>query len=228
MDTLLRDGAVILGLMTVVIILFSVKIKLKISKWHIAGIMLFSMAMVAVFNLTGVSPLSGFHTDIRLDEISFIPIMGIVDMVRETSALAGEEDAPQMEVVAFLGVNIIGNIVLLAPLGFFLPLLWKKFRKAKKTILAGFLISLLIESSQLFLCRGTDVDDLILNTLGAALGYLCFVIFIKIFPKWNKQFVLDEEANSSLWRSMLYLCIFVPYIVTVLLGFYDRALLFAM
>ena len=44
--------------------------------------------------------------------------------------------------------------------------------KDKNVIFIGFLISLSIELTQLFLKRTTDIDDLILNTLGVIIGLL--------------------------------------------------------
>ena len=38
------------------------------------GIILLSLVMVIIFSLTGISPISGFNTDIRIDEISFYSI----------------------------------------------------------------------------------------------------------------------------------------------------------
>ena len=45
---------------------------------------------------------------------------------------------------------------------------WRRFSRA---VLAGAGFSLLIECSQLLTNRACDIDDLIANTLGAALGY---------------------------------------------------------
>ena len=61
-------------------------------------------------------------------------------------------------------INFLGNIIMFMPFGLFIPYLWGI--SGKKTILIGFSSSLFIEFCQLFLSRGTDVDDLILNTLG--------------------------------------------------------------
>lgn len=69
-------------------------------------------------------------------------------------------------------INFLGNIIMFLPIGFFIPLLWKL--EDKKVILIGFCSSLLIEITQLFLRRGTDIDDLILNTLGVYLGLLLY------------------------------------------------------
>ena len=69
-------------------------------------------------------------------------------------------------------INFLGNIILFIPFGVIIPLLWKT--STKKTIFIGFCSSFFIEFSQLFLTRGTDVDDLILNTSGVFLGILVF------------------------------------------------------
>lgn len=68
--------------------------------------------------------------------------------------------------------NFLGNILLFAPIGFFIPLLWKLSGKA--VILIGFLSSLLIEICQLFQSRYSDIDDILLNVLGTALGLLLY------------------------------------------------------
>ena len=72
-------------------------------------------------------------------------------------------------------INLGGNVLMFVPLGFFLPTLWKSLRKWWKTWLAVLVIMLVIELAQLFSLRGTfDVDDLILNLLGAAVGYVVY------------------------------------------------------
>ncbi len=43
-----------------------------------------------------------------------------------------------------------------------------------KTALTGFTLSLIIELSQLFNRRITDIDDLMMNTLGALIGWAIF------------------------------------------------------
>ena len=69
-------------------------------------------------------------------------------------------------------INIIGNSAMFIPTGIMVPLLYKNLNSFKKTLLTGFLISLSIEIIQLpFFGRCSDVDDLILNTLGCIAGY---------------------------------------------------------
>ena len=64
-----------------------------------------------------------------------------------------------------------GNIVWFVPLGFYL-VFFRKFR-VRRAVLYGFLLSLFIEVMQFVLGTGvSEVDDLLLNSLGSALGGL--------------------------------------------------------
>ena len=69
-------------------------------------------------------------------------------------------------------INFLGNIVMFMPFGFIIPLLWNV--SDGKVVLLGFTVSVTIEVSQFFLPRSTDVDDLLLNTLGAFLGLILY------------------------------------------------------
>ena len=69
-------------------------------------------------------------------------------------------------------INVIGNFSMFIPTGIMTPLIYKKQRNFRKTVQTGFLISLAVEIIQLpFAVRCSDVDDLILNTLGCVVGY---------------------------------------------------------
>lgn len=74
------------------------------------------------------------------------------------------------------------NVLLFVPLGFFLPLFWKKFSAFGYTLLFGFCTSLLIELLQIFTFRATDINDLMTNTVGTVLGYLLGRVVLKLFP----------------------------------------------
>ena len=67
--------------------------------------------------------------------------------------------------------NIIGNFAMFIPVGFVWPLVFRKLNTYVKAVGACFLYTLVIEILQIFLYeRTSDVDDLILNTAGAAIG----------------------------------------------------------
>lgn len=81
-------------------------------------------------------------------------------------------------------VQIGGNLLLLLPLGYFLPLLFRaarRFSKAAAMILAATLtievMQLLISLAILgFAYKAFDVDDILLNLIGGLIGYALFVL----------------------------------------------------
>ena len=80
----------------------------------------------------------------------------------------------QLGMTAFL-LNVVGNVVAFMPCGFFLPIVSRRSKKWYNTIGLGFSLSLCIETVQLVFKVGSfDVDDLLLNTVGGVLGYLCY------------------------------------------------------
>ena len=74
-------------------------------------------------------------------------------------------------------INLVGNVVMFVPLGFFQPYLIAGLRKWYKTMLTTTALILLVEVVQYVTLLGScDVDDLILNLLGAWLGYILWRI----------------------------------------------------
>ncbi len=74
------------------------------------------------------------------------------------------------------------NVLLFVPLGFFLPVLWKRFGKVWWTVLFGFSTSLVIELLQIFTYRATDVNDLMTNTFGTLVGWCIGRIVLRLIP----------------------------------------------
>jgi len=84
-----------------------------------------------------------------------------------------------------VGVNLVGNVLAFVPFGFILPIIGKRLRSMWKVTVLGFLLSLSVELLQLIFKVGCcDVDDLLLNTLGALLGYILFAI-CNAFRRWK-------------------------------------------
>lgn len=83
------------------------------------------------------------------------------------------------------------NVLLFVPLGFFLPVLWKTFRKLRWTILFGFCMSLLIELLQIFTFRATDINDLMTNTAGTLAGWCVGRLALRLIPR------LEPEADTQ-------------------------------
>lgn len=81
-------------------------------------------------------------------------------------------------------VNIIGNILMFVPVGIVWPFCFKRLNSYEKAVLAGAGFSLFIELTQLcFYDRGTDIDDLILNTAGAAIGAAIYFLIKRAVKK---------------------------------------------
>ena len=69
-------------------------------------------------------------------------------------------------------VNLAGNLVLFLPLGIFLPKLFPALDRLWKVLCVTALVITAVELTQVLTLLGRcDIDDVILNTLGAAAGY---------------------------------------------------------
>lgn len=89
---------------------------------------------------------------------------------------------------------VVGNLILLLPLPIFIGLLTKRELTFKKAFMIGFLTTLFIECMQLVINLATGwpnrlvcVDDLLLNTLGAMVGYFIFKKYHHFFEKIISQ-----------------------------------------
>jgi glycopeptide antibiotics resistance protein len=78
-------------------------------------------------------------------------------------------------------LNLIGNTAMFIPLGIVWPAVFPKLDRHGKVIVAGVGVSLCIELLQLpFFDRATDIDDLILNTVGFLMGYGIYLLVRKM------------------------------------------------
>ena len=81
-------------------------------------------------------------------------------------------------------LNVVGNFAMFIPLGIVWPGVYKELNSPGKVISAGVGVSLLIEILQLpFYDRVSDVDDLILNSLGYITGYGIWLLVRKLTKK---------------------------------------------
>ena len=76
-------------------------------------------------------------------------------------------------------INIVGNVAVFVPFGFFPPLLWRRWRNPWRVLAHGAAVPALIEFLQIFNGRSVDVDDIILNFIGVAAGYLLYRLLRK-------------------------------------------------
>ncbi|PKJ53476.1 VanZ family protein [Bacillus sp. SN10] len=92
---------------------------------------------------------------------------------RSTIRYLTEFDSYNIDIVL---MNTLGNVIIFIPFGFLLPLLFKQINNVKMASKIFIKFILLIESLQLLTFTGVfDIDDVILNMLGALIGYGSFV-----------------------------------------------------
>lgn len=144
---------------------------------HEIGILVFFSVLVGLFSQTiipKVGDVPAYTTGVNLE---------LFRVVEET-----------YKSVVYLGfwqpfyINFLGNIILFMPIGFLLPLLFKRMELFILPVFVGLCISLFIEIMQIPQSRSSDVDDLWLNTLGTFLGYVSYYFVRKAFPSFTGAF----------------------------------------
>jgi glycopeptide antibiotics resistance protein len=90
------------------------------------------------------------------------------------------------------------NILLLVPFGFGMPFITNL--RMKKTVAIGALFSIVIELLQLvtgfmakFTFRIADINDVIFNTVGVAIGYILFVGFVRIYRHISHNWAISAN-----------------------------------
>lgn len=92
--------------------------------------------------------------------------------------------------------NTLGNILIFLPLGIFLPLLFKKYSKFTKVIIASTVISFTIEVLQIVLKIGKfDIDDVILNVIGSIIGFLLLKMIKSVITLYRKLQIDSHEIQ---------------------------------
>ena len=142
----------------------------KILTWFLFILYLVVLVNVIILKDGTALTIAKYRTEISLSQrvsgINFIPLKTIIPYLK------GE---PSIRIAI---ENLLGNIFAFSPLGFLLPLLFKKCDRLKNIFLISFSISLFIEVLQLIFYLGScDIDDIILNVLGSLLGLGVYCLF---------------------------------------------------
>ncbi|SMF85536.1 Glycopeptide antibiotics resistance protein [Paenibacillus uliginis N3/975] len=163
---------------------FYFKARKNISIRHFLWVYVFLFYLSLVYKMTQIATIwdiRRYETLIRASEINLIPFAseGITTYVL--------------------------NILLFMPLGFLLPTIWPQFRTIKNTACTGFFFSLAIELSQLLNHRITDIDDLLMNTLGAIIGYLLYRALFKMIYKRGEKKIDNKSSLVIQYEAIFYL-----------------------
>jgi glycopeptide antibiotics resistance protein len=87
-----------------------------------------------------------------------------------------------------------GNIYLFIPLGFVLPILFRRCQEMKLAVAMCFAATFMIELIQGITHWGSaDIDDVILRTVGGALGYTAWISAARSVNYINKQWLIKKK-----------------------------------
>jgi len=139
---------------------------------------LFCLYMAAMFSLVGIPNVIYFRPSLTLNLIPFLGIAGDLK-------------------------NSLLNVALFVPLGCFLPILQSQYRKFAPTVFFGLGLSAAIELLQMLTYRATDVNDLITNVLGTAVGFLLAKPICRRCTKAGKR-IWDVYALIALSFSVMF------------------------
>lgn len=155
-------------------------------RFRILCLILFILYVIAIIYFLLLSDIYGRADGYSDYRYNLIPFLEISRFIR--SALNGGS----IQYVDII-INLIGNVAAFIPFGALIR--WVRNQKTGFgiAVLYTFLFSLGIELIQLFTRVGVfDVDDLILNTCGGAIGYVCYRILRKI----DRRRYRDVEKKS--------------------------------
>lgn len=176
--------------------------------WREVAIWIFFIYLVVVANLTlfkhGVFeyPIS---IQQLIDRVNLVPLVETYKMLTDGW------------IVAYSWYQVIANILVLIPLGFLTPILFKSLTKWWHILIVGCSTSLLIEVFQILTPQNVvDVDDLIFNTLGAMIGYGVYLLFIKLV-KYFKLMNVVEKFEVPLKKPIIRVAS-VPISIMVLIS----------
>lgn len=166
-----------------------------ISAKHIILVYIFVLYITLVYSVTGIPSIS------EITRYEFVSLANEINL--QPFASGGL-------------FTYITNIIMFMPFGFLLPLIWKAYSSLRKITITALVFSFAIEISQLFNNRLTDIDDLIMNTLGAIIGYLIFYVFNKyILRNRNKS---EEESRERVKGNFLVRFEAVLYLICSAIG----------
>ena len=103
--------------------------------------------------------------------------------------------------------NVIGNMMIFIPYGFFISY-FLKLDSSKQIVFLSLITSITIEITQLIIGRVFDVDDILLNLLGGITGYLLYRLIKRI-----------KDKLPWIFKTEMFYNIFVS-LIAIALGYY--------
>lgn len=151
----------------------------------------------------------------KIQNINLTPFKTIVEYIKEFNSLYSTKQVL---------LNLFGNFIAFMPFAFFLPLLFKKLDKFKNFFLTTSVLIIFIEIIQLITSTGRfDIDDYILNIIGAVIMYGIFKIK-SIKHLIRNIFLLEKNHISKQNYIKIFIFIFIVILISVLIVKYRNNL----
>lgn len=113
--------------------------------------------------------------------------------------------------------NVIGNIVVFIPFGYFVSG-YVKANKVSHILFISVITSLTVELVQLQIGRSFDIDDILLNVVGSIIGFLLFIGLTAIKKHLPRFFQSDLFYNVLC--VLLFIVVFIYFTRTIGLGWF--------
>jgi glycopeptide antibiotics resistance protein len=129
----------------------------------ITGFIIYAIELISVvfFPITFYPPMPNYTPNVNI-----VPMKDIIILMR-------------LQPINIVIKNVVGNIILFIPFGFFVPIIYRNMNKFNYTLLLGLCVSVFIEIAQFTIDYLTkypnhtsDVNDIILNIIGLILGFM--------------------------------------------------------
>nr|WP_312579868.1 VanZ family protein [Sedimentibacter sp.] len=178
----------------------------KIEWRHRIILFMLGIYLTIIFSVT-VSPVYGFLIKIPdWKSVNIIPFRVLTTMASNP-------------------LNFLGNIIMFIPYGCLLVLFSKKCQKIYITTLTGAKLSFLIEVFQLFSSRGSDIDDIILNTIGTICGYCIGKLIVAVIPSRQLKIGILMRKNGKYRKNdtgSINILIVIIFITVITTGFFQQ------
>lgn len=110
--------------------------------------------------------------------------------------------------------NIVGNILLFVPMGYFSSYFLNN-KKVSTNFIGCLIICLCVEGMQYYIGRSFDIDDIILNVIGGFLGFLLYIALTAIKERLPK-FMRSDGFLNFLLILIIILVIFFSFRLNIL------------
>lgn len=160
--------------------------------WHEIFLVLFVSYAYGILSQTlfpivhmGIDQNQNFYFDVIIPEgggLNLVPFKTVWMYFRSVA-----NGMPTHEVIERAMLNLAGNLGLFVPIGMLFPLAFPKHSRFSCVFFYTAVGVFLIEFTQYFCGRVSDIDDFLLNMLGVLLGYALYKCFCRTLEKYKKD-----------------------------------------